>query len=114
MSSKAGRASAPTTSPLCVMCTAGVDEMVTHAVCDCAMYAARRAAAWAEIEAVGVGDGAGTTTTTISRQQWHGMSSDARARWLLSCGAPAVPSALHAYLHDLFRQRGEAATHYAG
>ena len=96
------------------MCTAGVDETVTHAVCDCAMYAARRAAAWAEIEAVGVGHGAGTTTTTISRQQWHGMSSDARARWLLSCGAPAVSSALHAYLHDLVRQRGKVATLYAG
>ena len=52
MSSKAGRASAPTSSPVCVMCTASVDETVTHAVCDCAMYAARRAAAWAEIEAV--------------------------------------------------------------
>ncbi len=46
MSTKAGRAA----SPLGVLCRAGVDETVAHAMCVCDAYARTAAVAWASIE----------------------------------------------------------------
>ena len=106
LSSKSGRDAAPQSSPLCVICDAGVEETVAHAMCECAAYQQRRAAAWRSVEAAAAGGGAGGTTG----EQWRGMSSEMRARWLLGCGAVGVTVVLHRYLYHLFHTRATIVT----
>ena len=96
-------------SAVCVLCSSGEVEDVTHAITTCACYASDRAALVSEV----------TSMWTVARQQrhawwvaeevqWCDMNATQQTQWLLRCNDEQMRYLVSVYLFRLFRARTAA------